>query len=132
MYIPTATSEGDAPLRPTPSLTEPACTASLLATGYYEYKFKIFGTWCTDKLTETFPGAGGTSKVHRFTVIHAASNPTGEVVAAAVLAAGAAAADTIAGLRAEVALLQAECAQLRAREAARLLALAAGLRAEVR
>lgn len=64
--------------------------------------------------------------------MHPASNPASEVVAAAVLAAGAAAADTIAGLRAEVALLQAESAHLRALEAARLQAWAADLRAKVR
>lgn len=88
---------------------EATSQAAPLESGEYEYKFKCFGTWCTDESTETFADATGPHKVHRCVV----------------------AADAIAALQAKNALLHAENAHLLA-EAAEQRAEAAELRAQVR
>lgn len=115
---PQATHGADFPSRP---LIEPT-DITRVALGQYDYKFKYFGTLCTDVAKQVYPDSSGTGRSHRFTIQRLSSPHEGPSVvtgsaASALSAGGDAAADSevIADLRAEVALLRAEAAHLRAK-----------------
>ena len=97
-----------------PLSIEPPGTAPLLEDGEYSYKFKCFGTWCTDTARQAFPDADGAGKHHRCVVQRSAdaSKDTGRGGGDEV---AHAAAEAIADLRAENAQLRAEAAHLRAK-----------------
>ena len=94
-----------------PSPAELPRTATPLAFGEHAYKFKCFGTWCTDTARQAFPDADGAGKSHRCIIRGVSSAPSDVTRGYGIVVPGAEAASSALSLvRAEVARLQADAA----------------------